>query len=88
VIAGTAVRAVGARAAAIIGFRILGMAAGGWITVGAFGIQVIIWLVTPNALEDWLDHSAFGVKRKTGGYETTEEQDKKFAEVMVEMGLQ
>lgn len=85
--AGTVVRNVGARAAAVIGLRIFGMALGGWITVGTFGIQVIIWCVTPNALEKWVDHSAFGNKRNNNGARTAEEQQKKLEEALVEMGI-
>ncbi|WP_301539996.1 T6SS effector BTH_I2691 family protein [Ralstonia pickettii] len=85
---GTAVEAVGARAAAFIGLRILGMAAGGWVTVGLIGIQVVIWIITPNALEEWIDHSAFGKKRGTGGYKTAKEQDEKLSDALVKMGFQ
>lgn len=85
--AGTAVKAVGERAAAIIGLRILGMAAGSWMTVGLFGIQIIVWFVTPNALQDWIDHSAFGRKRDRNGFKNTVEQDKALHEALVEMGL-
>lgn len=87
-VVGTAVKEVGKRAAAFIGLRILGMAAGGWITVGLLGVQIIIWWVTPNAVEVWLDHSAFGKKRGTGGYKSAEEQEKKLFEALTEMGLQ
>jgi hypothetical protein len=86
--AGVAVRAVGARAAAFIGLRVLGMAIGGWITVGAITIQVIIWWVTPDALEKWIDHSAFGKKRDTGGYKTPDEQTKALQGALAEMGFQ
>ncbi|WP_218508428.1 T6SS effector BTH_I2691 family protein [Variovorax sp. dw_308] len=86
--AGAAIEAVGARAAAIIGLRILGMAAGGWITVGMLGVQVVIWWISPNAIEDWIDHSAFGKKRSTGGYKTAKEQDEKMKKALIEMGLQ
>src|SRR3954468_11137122 len=81
-IAGAAIEAVGARAAAIIGLRILGMAAGGWITVGMLGVQVVIWWISPNAIEDWIDHSAFGKKRSTGGYKTAKEQDEKMKKAL------
>lgn len=84
---GTAVGLAGKRAAAVIGFRILGMAAGSWITFGLFGLQVVIWCVTPNALEDWIDHSAFGSKRGTEGFKSSEEQDKKLSDALLEMGL-
>ncbi|MEJ8846203.1 T6SS effector BTH_I2691 family protein [Variovorax rhizosphaerae] len=79
---------VGTRAAAIIGLRIVGMAAGAWITVGMFGLQLVIWLITPNAIEDWIDHSAFGKRRATGGYKTAKEQDGKLSEALIGMGLQ
>ena len=85
---GTAVRAVGARAAAFVGLRILGMALGGWITVGLFAIQVVIWWVTPDALQVWIDHSAFGKERGNEGYKSAAEQDKKLQEALVEMGFQ
>jgi len=55
--------------------------------VGAFGVQVIIWCVTPNALEKWVDHSAFGKKRNENGAKTVEEQQKKLEEALVEMGI-
>ncbi len=84
----TAVRAVGTRAATFIGLRILGMAAGGWITLGIFGVQVIIWQVTPNALEEWIDHSAFGKERNNDGYRSSKEQDEKLGAALNEMGLQ
>lgn len=87
-VTGAAINAAGKAAAAVIGFRILGMAVGGWITVGTLGIQVIIWIITPNALQDWVDHCAFGMRRKTGGYANAKEQEEKLGQVLVEMGLQ
>ncbi|RQP23732.1 hypothetical protein DZC73_16540 [Albitalea terrae] len=86
--AGAAVEAVGERAAALIGLRILGMAAGGWITVGTLVIQVVIWKMTPDALEKWADHTAFGKKRKTGGYVAVKDQEQGLADALKEMGLQ
>lgn len=88
VVVGTAVRNVGARVAAFVAMRVLGMAVGGWVTVGAFTIQVIIWWVTPDALEKWIDHSAFGKLRKNGGYHSVDEQDKALRDALVEMGFQ
>ncbi|MFH0128845.1 hypothetical protein ACGLHS_01465 [Variovorax sp. VaC1] len=86
-VAGTTAEAVGARGAAFIGLRILGMAIGWEITVVLFGLQIIIWWITPDALENWIDHSAFGKKRSTGGYRTAEEQGTKLRESLIEMGL-
>lgn len=62
-VAAGAARAVGARAAAIIGARILFMSAGLWITVGTFGIQVFIWVFTDDELQYWCERCAFGMKR-------------------------
>jgi hypothetical protein len=89
--AGAVIEQVGAKAAAVIGFRILGMAAGGWITVGTLVVQVVIWQVTPNALQDWVNHCAFGKKgrrKDTSGYQAAKEQEDKLTEALVEMGLQ
>ncbi|MCX7208388.1 MAG: hypothetical protein NT086_20875 [Proteobacteria bacterium] len=55
--------ALGARAGAVIATRIFFMSAGLWLTVGAFTIQLIIWKVTDDALEKWLDATPFGIKR-------------------------
>jgi hypothetical protein len=85
---GVTIEAVGARAAAIIGLRILGMAIGGWITVGTVALQVVIWTVTPDALEEWVDHCAFGNTKGKGSYKTVKEQEERLAEALVAMGLQ
>ncbi|MBY0446237.1 MAG: hypothetical protein K2Q15_13615, partial [Burkholderiales bacterium] len=53
---------LGARAGAVIATRIFFMSAGIWLTVGAFTIQLIIWKVTDDALEKWLDATPFGIK--------------------------
>jgi hypothetical protein len=60
---GTAARTIGIRATAIIGIRILFMSAGAWITVIAFGIQIIIWVISDDALEEWCALCAFGKNR-------------------------
>ena len=83
----TVLTIVGKRAAAIVGLRILGMALGSWLTLGSFGVQVIIWIVTPDALEKWIDHSAFGTKRDAGGYKTAQEQEDRLKDALVEMGF-
>ena len=62
-IAAGAARAVGARAAAIIGARILFMSAGLWLTVGTFAIQVFIWVFTDDDLQYWCERCAFGRAR-------------------------
>lgn len=85
---GTAVNNVGKRAAAWLAFRILGMALGGWVTAGIFAAQLVIWWATPDALEDWMSHSAFGKQRskKTDGYQTVEDQESKLLAALVELG--
>lgn len=81
------VTVVGERAAAVLALRILGMALGGWATVGLFGLQVVIWIITPDALDKWIDHSAFGKKRDMGGYRDAKEQEKHLKGALIEMGL-
>ncbi len=84
---GTAASAVGKRAAAIIALRILGMGVGAWLTVGTFGIQVLIWWVAPDALDKWMDRSAFGQLSSEKGYKTAKEQDENLEAALVELGL-
>jgi len=85
---GTVVKEIGMRAAALLGARVLGMTLGAEITLVLFSLQVIIWQVTPNAIEKWIDHCAFGTKRSTGGFTTSEEQDEQLQAAMNEMSLQ
>jgi hypothetical protein len=85
---GTAVEILGVRAAAIIGARILCMTLGGWITVGTFGIQVIIWSITDDDLQTWCSLCAFGSKRiAPDAYKSVKEQDKALEEAMVAVGV-
>jgi hypothetical protein len=53
---------VGTRAGEIVGARILCMTAGAWRNLGAFGIQVIIWM-QPDDLQVWCEKSVFGKDR-------------------------
>lgn len=70
-----AVGGISARAAAIIGFRILFMSAGAWLTVIAFGAQIFVWFVLDDALEEWCSLCAFGCARESrDAYETVKEQ--------------
>ncbi|MFC7421596.1 T6SS effector BTH_I2691 family protein [Iodobacter arcticus] len=65
---------LGVRASAIIATRIFFMSVGLWLTVGAFGIQIIIWQVTDDALETWLNLTPFGRKKDDqGAYLDSEE---------------
>lgn len=85
-VAAGAARAVGARAAAIIGVRILFMSAGAWLTVGSFGIQCFIWIITDDALEDWTERSAFGMKTKNR-FGSPLSQKQGLEQALVEVGL-
>lgn len=85
-VAAGAARAVGARAAAIIGVRILFMSAGAWLTVGAFGIQCFIWIITDDALEDWSERSAFG-KNTKNRFGSPQSQKQGLEQALVEVGL-
>jgi hypothetical protein len=86
-IAGAA-RAVGARAAAVIGARILCMGLGAWITVGTIAVQGLIWIFTPNALNQWASLCAFGKERKTtDGYSNLKTQNKALESALVEVGV-
>lgn len=85
---GTAARVVGTRAATIIGTRILFMAAGAWLTAGAFGIQVLIWIFSDNELENWCSLSAFGKNRTAReAYKTVVEQSTALEKSLIEVGL-
>ena len=81
-----AARAVGARAAAVIGMRILFMSAGAWLTAGTFAIQGFIWIITDNALEDWAERSAFG-KNTKNRFGSPQSQKQGLEQALVEVGL-
>lgn len=84
-IAAGAARAVGARAAAIIGARILFMSAGLWLTVGTFAIQVFIWVFTDDDLQYWCDRCAFGKERDKSW--TPKRQDEEFFKALQSVGV-
>lgn len=84
-VAAGAARAVGARAAAIIGARILFMSAGLWITVGIFGIQVFIWVFTDNELQYWCERCAFGKSPDKSW--TPKRQDEEFFKALQAVGV-
>lgn len=84
-IAAGAARAVGARAAAIIGARILFMSAGLWLTVGTFAIQVFIWVFTDDDLQYWCDRCAFGNERDKSW--TPKRQEEEFFKALQAVGV-
>lgn len=85
---GAASRAIGARAAAIIGARILFMSAGAWLTVIMFGVQIFIWVMVDDELEDWCALCAFGVRRHDpNAYLTMQHQEMGLQKALIEIGL-
>jgi hypothetical protein len=85
---GTVMRAVGVTAARIIGIRILCMTLGGWLTVGTFGIQVIIWVITDDGLQDWCSLCVFGSKRQApDAYLSVKEQSKALEDAYTAVGV-
>ena len=80
-----AARAVGARAAAIIGARILFMSAGMWLTVGTFAIQVFIWVFTDDDLQYWCERCAFGKERDKSWI--PKRQDEEFFKALQSVGV-
>jgi hypothetical protein len=85
---GEAMHIVGTRAAAIIGARILCMAAGAWMTIAIFSIQIIIWVMIDDDLEDWCARCVFGLKKKsTDGYRSVRHQEEALQKALVEIGL-
>jgi hypothetical protein len=84
---GVATRVVGARASAVIGFRILFMSAGGWITAVSFGIQILIWIISDDALEEWCSLCIFGQKTNSrDAYRTIKTQADALEKALLEIG--
>jgi hypothetical protein len=84
-VAAGAARAVGARAAAVIGARILFMSAGMWLTVGTFAIQVFIWVFTDDDLQYWCERCAFGKERDKSWI--PKRQDEEFFKALQAVGV-
>ncbi|MBP1317826.1 MULTISPECIES: hypothetical protein [Herbaspirillum] len=79
---------VGTRAAALIGQRILFMSVGAWISVLSFGVQIIIWVITDDALETWCSLSVFGIKRTANSaYGEISVQRKELEKSLIEIGV-
>lgn len=79
-----AARATSAAATRIIAARIFMMSVGAWITVITIGLQVLIWVFTPDDLEDWCEGCAFGPKDKRKGW-TPKQQMDEFDKALVEV---
>jgi hypothetical protein len=87
-VVGTAARVVGVRAATAIGVRILFMSVGAWITVVAFGIQILIWVISDDALEEWCSLCAFGSnKASRDAYRVTDKQSRALEAALLEVGF-
>ena len=79
-----AARATSAAATRVIAARILLMSVGAWVTVITIGLQVLIWVFTPDELEDWCDGCAFGPKDRRKGW-TPKQQMEEFDKALVEV---
>ncbi|MDR2187803.1 MAG: hypothetical protein LBE62_07080 [Azonexus sp.] len=58
------------------GTRIAFLLSGLWVTIAITGLQIIIWIFSPNALETWLENCEFGNKKKDWA---TKQQIEEFA---------
>lgn len=84
----SAAMVVGERAKAIIAARILFMATGAWLTVIAFGIQVLIWIFNKNELQTWCSLCPFGTAgTSNAAYKSMLEQASAMQKVLIEMGM-
>ncbi|PKO85163.1 MAG: hypothetical protein CVU18_21560 [Betaproteobacteria bacterium HGW-Betaproteobacteria-12] len=79
-----AFRATSAVSTRIIAARILMMSVGAWITVITIGLQVLIWVFTPDALEEWCEGCAFGPKDKRKNW-NPQRQMEEFDQALVEV---
>lgn len=64
--------------------RVLLRAAGWQVTVALLVIEGLVWYFTPNAMEKWLDKTAFGDKRV---FDSIDVQQEEFDEMLQEMGF-
>lgn len=84
----TAAGAISARAAKIIACRILFMSAGAWLTVVIFSIQIFIWVLSNDALEEWCSLCAFGLDRESpNSYRAIATQSLALANALREIGI-
>lgn len=84
----SATNLIGTRAAAIIGARILFMSVGAWVTVAIFTVQIFIWVMTEDALEDWCALCVFGSRNKDpDGYRSVSNQETALQKALVSIGL-
>ena len=85
----SAVGTISARAATVVGIRILFMSAGAWLTVAAFGMQVLIWITTEDALQEWCSLCAFGSERKSrSAYRTRAAQSTGLEAALRDIGIE
>ena len=79
-----AARATSAVATRVIAARILMMSVGAWVTVITIGLQVLIWVFTPDELEDWCEGCAFGPQDRRKGWTPRQQMDE-FDKALVEV---
>ena len=68
----------------VIAARILMMSVGAWVTVITIGLQVLIWVFTPDELEDWCEGCAFGPQDRRKGWTPRQQMDE-FDKALVEV---
>jgi hypothetical protein len=51
-------------------------------------VQGLIWIVEPDALEVWMERSAFGKLHGTEGYRTFEQQEENFLKALIDVGVE
>lgn len=57
---GKAMYKFGERAGAIIAARIMMLSVGLWLTIGLVVLEVLIWAISDNKLQDWCEQCVFG----------------------------
>ncbi len=77
------VRVVGSGAIGLIGGRIIAALSGWLFTVGLIALDILIQIITPNAMEEWLDACALG-QHPDDDWDT-EQQQKAFDEAIAEV---
>lgn len=77
-----ALRAVGERATHLLATRYMLFTVGGWLTVGAIAVQVIIMLMDDDDLQKAIRRSAFGIDYKKDPFSNAEKQNSAFSEAL------
>lgn len=64
------------------------MSVGVWISVLSFGVQIIIWVITDDALESWCSLCVFRTKKdSSAAYTDISLQRKELEKSLIEIGV-